>query len=32
MEFDGLVRRGFQRPVRAPRDAFALTEAGGEAL
>ena len=32
MEFDGLVRRGFLRPVRAPRDAFTLTEAGAEAL
>jgi len=32
MEFDGLVRRGFLRPVRVPRDAFALTEAGAEAL
>jgi len=29
---DGLVRRGFLRPVRIPRDAFALTEAGAEAL
>jgi len=29
---DGLVRRGFLRPVRVPRDAFALTEAGAEAL
>ena len=32
MEFDGLVRRGFLRPVRVPRAAFALTEAGAEAL
>jgi len=29
---DGLVRRGFLRPLRVPRDAFALTEAGAEAL
>jgi hypothetical protein len=29
---DGLVRRGFLRPVRVPREAFALTEAGAEAL
>jgi hypothetical protein len=29
---DGLVRRGFLQPVQLPRDAFALTEAGAEAL
>ena len=29
---DGLVRRGFLRPVHVPRGAFALTEAGAEAL
>jgi len=29
---DGLLRRGFLRPVRVPREAFALTEAGAEAL
>jgi DNA-binding MarR family transcriptional regulator len=29
---DGLVRRGFLRPVRVPRDAFELTDAGAEAL
>ena len=29
---DGLVRRGFLRPVQVPRNAFALTEAGAEAL
>jgi len=29
---DGLVRRGFLRPVQVPREAFALTEAGAEAL
>jgi hypothetical protein len=29
---DGLVRRGFLQPVRVPREAFALTEAGAEAL
>lgn len=29
---DGLVRRGFLRPVEVPREAFALTEAGAEAL
>jgi hypothetical protein len=29
---DGLVRRGFLRSVRVPREAFALTEAGAEAL
>jgi len=28
---DGLVRRDFLRPVRVPRDALALTEAGAEA-
>jgi len=29
---DGLVRRGFLQPMRTPRGAFALTEAGAEAL
>jgi hypothetical protein len=29
---DGLVRRGFLQPVHVPREAFALTEAGAEAL
>jgi hypothetical protein len=29
---DRLVRRGFLRPVRVPREAFALTESGAEAL
>jgi hypothetical protein len=29
---DALVRRGFLRPVRVPREGFALTEAGAEAL
>jgi hypothetical protein len=28
----GLVRRGFLQPVRVPRRAFALTDAGAEAL
>ena len=28
----GLVRRGFVRPMRVPQKAFALTEAGAEAL
>ena len=28
----GLVRRGFLRPTKIPRDAFALTDAGAEAL
>jgi len=28
----GLVRRGFLQPLRKPRQAFALTEAGAEAL
>ena len=28
----GLVRRGFLRRVRTPREAFALTESGAEAL
>jgi len=28
----GLVRRGFLRPTRIPRDAWMLTDAGAEAL
>jgi len=28
----GLVRRGFLRPTNVPRNAFALTDAGAEAL